>query len=175
MKEEKKSLEKRVRAIADSGKASGMPNAFNLPKNKENRLLHIEICQKLAELSDKYGKYPITQLVYFAVSKNAHRIPTFLDGYKKIDVEKAETIFEWLKLFADYNNNPKLFRNGNLCHVLCRFYDKYSTDTKDFKAALAKYEPNPKVLNFTMVAEGLGISKNIVEQEAEMAMATANA
>ena len=176
--EVKNSLEMRIRAIGESGKAKGMPSSFNLPKNKENRELHIGICKKLVELSNAYGNYPITYLVYFAVGKNAHRIHVFLDGYKKFDEKKAKTIFSWLKLFAKHNGNAKLFRNPNLAHALCRFYDKYSTKTKDFKAALEKYEPNPKVSNFTMVAEGLGIAKQaneVAEAEAAMEPAVVNA
>jgi hypothetical protein len=86
----KSSLDTRVRAIAESGKGKGMPNWFNLPQNKDKRATHIEVCTKLAELSKKNGNYPITYLVYFAVGKNAHRIPTFLSGYTKIDEAKAE-------------------------------------------------------------------------------------
>ena len=132
----KNSLEVRIRTIAESGKAKTMPNKFNLPQNKENRLLHIDICKKLVALADAHGGYPITYLVYFAIGKNAHRTPTFESGYTKIDEKKAETIFKWLDLFAKHNKNAKLARNPNLAHALCRFYDKYSKSTKDFKAAL---------------------------------------
>ena len=168
----KKSLDTRVRAIGESGRGVGMPNWFNLPQNKEKRALHIDICKKLTALSVANGNYPITYLVYFAVGKNAHRLPTFLAGYTKFDEKKAETIFKWLTLFAKHNKNEKLFRNPNLAHALCRFYDKYSTKTKDFKAALATYEPNPKVANFTMVAEGLGIAKK-PKEETELVAAEA--
>jgi len=176
----KVTIDSRVRSIAESGSGKGlnMPKWFTLPQFKAKRLLHIDICKKLAALSNKYGNYPITYLVYFAVGKNAHRLPTFLGGYEKIDEKKAETIFSWLKLFAKHNKNEKLFRNPNLAHALCRFYDKYSTKTKDFKAALEKYEPNPKVTNFTAVAEGLGIAKqpkvDVTELEAALAPTEAN-
>lgn len=175
----KKTLDMRVRAIAEAGKGVGMPNWFNLAQNKEKRAIHIDICKKLAELSDKNNKYPITYLVYFAVGKNAHRLPTFLGGYTKIDEKKAEKIFSWLKLFAKHNKNERLFRNPNLAHALCRFYDRYSTKTKDFKEALEKYAPNPKVIDFKTVANGLGIAKQPKEQveveAAEMAMAVVTA
>jgi hypothetical protein len=162
----KNSLDARVRAIAESGKGKGMPNWFNLPQNKEKRTTHIEVCTKLAELSKKYGNYPITYLVYFAVGKNAHRIPTFLSGYTKIDETKAEKIFSWLKLFAKYHKNDKLFRNPNVAHALCRFYDKFSTKTKDFKAAMESMESNPKidVKNAKAIVEGMGIAKQPKEQ-----------
>ena len=171
----KNSLDTRVRAIAESGKGKGMPNWFNLPQNKEKRVLHIDICKKLAELSAKHGNYPITYLVYFAVGKNAHRLPTFLSGYTTINEKKAATIFSWLKLFAKYHNNDKLFRNPNVAHALCRFYDKFSTKTKDFKAAMESMESNPKidVKNAKAIVEGMGIGKQTKEAEleaAEMAM-----
>lgn len=170
----KNSLDARVRAIAESGKGKGMPNWFNLPQNKDKRALHIEICTKLAELSKKNGNYPITYLVYFAVGKNAHRIPTFLSGYSKIDEKKAEKIFSWLTLFAKYHKNDKLFRNPNVAHALCRFYDKFSTKTKDFKAAMESMESNPKidVKNAKAIVEGMGIAKqpkvDVTEMEAAM-------
>lgn len=172
----KMTLDARVRSIAEteSGKGVNMPKWFTLPCNKEFRALHIEICKKLKALSEANGNYPITYLVYFAVGKNAHRKEVFEDGYTKIDEKKAETIFKWLTLFAKHNKNEKLFRNPNLAHALCRFYDKYSTKTKDFKAALENYEPNPKVTNFKMVAEGLGIAKQ-PKEEAELVAAEVEA
>ena len=178
----KVTIDSRVRAIAESGsgKGVGMPNWFTLPQNKEKRILHIDICKKLTELSNKYGNYPITYLVYFAVGKNAHRVPVFLGGYTNIDEKKAETIFSWLKLFAKYHKNEKLFKNPNVAHALCRFYDKYSTKTKDFKAALEKSESNPNidVKNAKMSVEALGIAKKVEETAApseEMAAAMAAA
>ena len=175
----KVTIDSRVRAIAESGsgKGVGMPNWFTLPQHKADRLLHIDICKKLTELSNKYGNYPITYLVYFAVGKNAHRVPVFLNGYKQIDEKKAETIFSWLKLFAKYHKNEKLFKNPNVAHALCRFYDKYSTKTKDFKAALEKSESNPNidVKNAKMSVEALGIAKKVEEAAPAEEMAAAMA
>jgi hypothetical protein len=167
-----KSLDARVRAIGESGKGKGMPNWFNLPQNKERRLNHIDICKKLVELSNANGGYPITYLLYFAGGKNAHRIPTFLSGYTKINVEKAVRIFTWLKIFAKYHKNDKLFRNPNVAHALCRFYDKFSTKTKDFKAAMMLMESNPKVdvKNAKAIVNGMGIAK-VVEDEVATAEA----
>lgn len=175
----KNSLDTRVRAIAESGKGKGMPNWFNLPQNKENRLLHIDICKKLTALSVANDNYPITYLVYFAVGKNAHRLPTFLSGYTTFNEKKAETIFKWLKMFAKYHGNNKFFRNPNVAHALCKFYDKVSTKTKDFKATMGNTAPNPKidVNNAKATMECLGIAK-ITEETAnaeEMAMAVAAA
>jgi hypothetical protein len=176
----KVTLDARVRKIAEngSGKGIGMPNWFSLPQNKDKRLLHIDICKKLAEMSNKYGNYPITYLVYFAVGKNAHRVCTFLGGYDKFNEKKAETIFSWLKLFAKYHKNEKLFKNPNVAHALCRFYDKYSTKTKDFKAAMESMECNPKinVKNAKAIVEGLGIAKEpkVEVTELDAALAPTN-
>ena len=77
-------------------------------------------------------------------------------------------------LFAKHHKNDKLFRNPNVAHALCRFYDKFSTKTKDFKAALEKMESNPKidVNNAKFVVEGLGIAKEPKVDVTEMAIAT---
>jgi hypothetical protein len=171
-------IQERVHTIAQNGngKGVGMPNWFNLPQNKEKRALHINICKKLVELSEKYGNYPITYLVYFAIGKNAHRTHVFLGGYDTINETKAEKIFSWLKLFAKYHKNEKLFKNPNVAHALCKFYDKYSTKTKDFKAALENMESNPNidVKNAKFTMEGLGIAKERNEESvAEMAVVTA--
>ena len=173
----KNSLDTRVRAIGESGKGKGMPNWFNLPQNKEKRLLHIDICKKLVELSNANGNYPITYLVYFAVGKNAHRLHIFLGGYDTINVKKAETIFKWLAMFAKYHKNDKLFRNPNVAHALCRFYDKFSTKTKDFKAAMELMESNPKVdvKNAKPIVEGMGIGKQPKVDVTEMEVAVAAA
>lgn len=177
IKKEKFSLDTRVRLIAENegGKGVKMPAWFNLPQHKALRQQHIDICKGLVALSVANGNYPITYLVYFAVGKNAHRKEVFEDGYTRFDEKKAEKIFSWLKLFAKYHKNDKLFRNPNVAHALCRFYDKFSTKTKDFKAAMELMESNPKVdvKNAKAIVEGMGIAKQTEESElaaAEAAM-----
>ena len=176
-KKAKFSLDTRVRLVAENegGKGVKMPAWFNLPQHKALRQQHIDICKGLVALSVANGNYPITYLVYFAVGKNAHRKEVFEDGYTRFDEKKAEKIFSWLKLFAKYHKNDKLFRNPNVAHALCRFYDKFSTKTKDFKAAMELMESNPKVdvKNAKAIVEGMGIAKRTEESElaaAEAAM-----
>ena len=172
-KKEKFSLDTRVRLVAENngGKGVKMPKWFTLPQYKELRQLHIDICKQLVELSVANGNYPITYLVYFAVGKNAHRKEVFEDGYTKIDEKKANKIFSWLKIAAKYHKNDKLFRNPNAAHALCRFYDKFSTKTKDFKAALERMESNPKInlKNAKALVEGMGIGKQTEETELKAA------
>lgn len=176
-KKAKFSLDTRVRLVAENegGKGVKMPAWFNLPQHKALRQQHIDICKGLVALSVANDNYPITYLVYFAVGKNAHRKEVFEDGYTKFDEKKAEKIFSWLKLFAKYHKNAKLFRNPNVAHALCRFYDKFSTKTKDFKAAMELMESSPKVdvKNAKAIVEGMGIAKKTEESElaaAEAAM-----
>lgn len=176
-KKAKFSLDTRVRLVAENegGKGVKMPAWFNLPQHKALRQQHIDICKGLVALSVANGNYPITYLVYFAVGKNAHRKEVFEDGYTRFDEKKAEKIFSWLKLFAKYHKNDKLFRNPNVAHALCRFYDKFSTKTKDFKAAMELMESNPKVdvKNAKAIVDGMGIAKQTEESElaaAEAAM-----
>ena len=178
-KKAKFSLDTRVRLVAENegGKGVKMPAWFNLPQHKALRQQHIDICKGLVALSVANGNYPITYLVYFAVGKNAHRKEVFEDGYTRFDEKKAEKIFSWLKLFAKYHKNAKLFRNPNVAHALCRFYDKFSTKTKDFKAAMEQTAPNPKVdvKNAKAIVEGLGIAKQPKVDVTEMEVATAAA
>ena len=175
-KKAKFSLDTRVRLVAENegGKGVKMPAWFNLPQHKALRQQHIDICKGLVALSVANGNYPITYLVYFAVGKNAHRKEVFEDGYTRFDEKKAEKIFSWLKLFAKYHKNDKLFRNPNVAHALCRFYDKFSTKTKDFKAAMELMESNPKVdvKNAKAIVEGMGIAKQT--EESELAAAEAS-
>ena len=176
-KKEKFSLDTRVRLVAENngGKGVKMPVWFNLPQHKALRQQHIDICKGLAKLSADNGNYPITYLVYFAVGKNAHRKEVFEDGYTKFDEKKAKKIFSWLKLFAKYHKNEKLFRNPNVAHALCRYYDKFSTKTKDFEVAMKSMESNPKidVKNAKAIVEGMGIAKqpktDVTELEAALA------
>lgn len=156
MEETKKlSLDARVRAIGTSGKAKGMPNKFNLPQNKENRMLHIDICKKLMELSDKHNHYPIGYLVYFAVGKNAHRTHIFECGYKTINEEKAETIFKMLDIFAKHHQNEKLARNANVAHIMCRYYDEHkgNIDFEKFTESVTACTPSPKIDEFNRVGK----------------------
>ena len=175
-KKAKFSLDTRVRLVAENegGKGVKMPVWFNLPQHKALRQQHIDICKGLVALSVANGNYPITYLVYFAVGKNAHRKEVFEDGYTRFDEKKAEKIFSWLKLFAKYHKNDKLFRNPNVAHALCRFYDKFSTKTKDFKAAMELMESNPEmdVKNAKAIVEGMGSAKN-AKAEAEVEAAEA--
>ena len=180
-KKEVFSLTTRVNLVTEneSGKGVKMPKWFNLPQNRIRRQQHIDICKGLSALSKANGDYPITYLVYFAVGKNAHRKEVFEDGYTNFDEKKAKKIFSWLKLFAKYHKNPKFFRNPNVAHALCRFYDKYSTKTKDFEAAMEAMESNPNinVKNAKAIVEGLGIAKQQAEETelvaAEAAVVTA--
>ena len=134
----KSTIDARVRAIAESGsgKGVGMPNWFTLPQHKAERVLHIDICKKLTELSNKYGNYPITYLVYFAVGKNAHRVPVFLNGYKQICLIQTRYILSfflihiilkgtilsdfWLLFLAFYSrHNSRSLKGLIISH--CRF------------------------------------------------------
>ena len=153
------SLSVRIIKIGKSGKAVGMPKSFSAPRNREARLRHIEICKKLVELSESNENYALTALVYFADGKNAQRIPVFEQGYPEFDEKKAKTILKWLKMFAKHHENAKMFRNANIAHALCRFYDKYSKSTTKFKAALEASTKDSTISTFKDAAESLRITK----------------
>ena len=54
---------------------------------------HNQICKKLVEFSDKYN-YPMTQLVYVGVGKNAHRLIVFEKGYFDFNEETMRIMEE---------------------------------------------------------------------------------
>lgn len=164
-KKEEKSLETRVRLAAEG---KGMPGKFNLAQYRDKKSKHIGVCKELVRISDKYGKFPITVLVYFAIDKCAHKTESFNNGYDKINIDKAETILSWLQMFADYNMNGRLFRSANIAHVLTKFYDKVSTDTEVFKKAMEKSKPNPSIKVFKEGEKALGIKDKKKEKKAKV-------
>lgn len=132
---------------------------LNLKQYKKNKEKHIEVCKSLVELSKKHGNFPYGALVYFAVGKDAHHTAAFKDGYKNVDVQKAETIIEWMKMLSEYHNKKRFRTDGNAAHALTKFYEKVSTKTEDFKAAL---ERSPKIVvdktnHFADIVSGLGM------------------
>lgn len=130
--------------------------------NEVENQTHHDICVALVKLADtfndrthnghfikgrvgfthtKKGKikpYPLAQMVYFAVSKEGHKVGNFQKGYTKFDEKKAKTILQMLKYFGEYHNNHELARNGNLAHAVCKYYEKVSPKLNDFKTMVEK-------------------------------------
>lgn len=145
MEEKKLSLEEKIRK-----EASFNATKYNLrqyAKVRDIKVKHHEVCTELVKLADEYN-YPICYLVYFAIGKNAHRTYVFEEGYKNIDIKKAKTILKWLKMFAKYNGNQKLFKNTDLSHFLTKYYEKVGKTNVSFKEFLEKYPKNPFIHNF---------------------------
>lgn len=152
-------LETKVRN-AVNGK--GLSPKLNAPKNKAAKETHIAICKQLVDLSNKNGYYPITSLVYFAIGKDAHKNEAFDKGYDKIDTKRAKTILSWLKMLTDSRSKGyQVFRDAVLSRVLCRFYDKFSKNTKDFEAVMGKIKigVNGELGTFQEIAKQMGIDK----------------
>lgn len=93
----------------------------NVLVNDFSMIKHNEVCRKLVELCDKHN-YPMTQLVYVAVGKNAHKTIVFENGYKKIDIEKAELMLKLSEVFAK-KFGSQWRTNGFLCHLLDRYLE----------------------------------------------------
>lgn len=141
---EKKGLEALIRE-----EAAQKDSRYNLRQFAKRKNHHL-ICKQLVELADKYN-YPICYLVYFAIGKNAHRTYVFEEGYKFINIDKANTILEWLELFAKHHKNPKYFKNTDVSHCLTKYYEKISCKTKDFKSKLKTQDIMPKIENFKQI------------------------
>ena len=89
--------------------------------NDLRSLRHNEICKSLVKLADEYN-YPMTQLVYVAIGKNAHRPCAVENGYEKIDIEKTELMLKLCNVFAKkFGSNWRT--NGFLCHSIDRYLE----------------------------------------------------
>lgn len=116
-----------------------------MPSFETARETHIGVCKELVALSDKWGGFPMTCLVYFAIGKEAHKKNALAKGYKKINSKKANTIIKWMALVAKYEKQKGYARNANVAHVLSKYYDKVSSKTADFTASLKNSEPIGKL------------------------------
>lgn len=153
--EKKMTLALRVKMTAENGYAEGMNESYNgLGDGEKN--VHVGVCKGLVKLSETHNNYPITYLVYFAVGKNAHRTGIYQDGYSNLNVQKANIIFEMLRIFSEHHKNKKLFTNPNLAHVMCKYYDKNKNDEgeidiKAFKALVEQDPSDPNITTFERV------------------------
>lgn len=95
---------------------------YNFHPRKAEMLNHNSICRQLVSLADKHN-FPMGVLVYIAVGTNAHRPCVFEQGYKRIEVEKAEKIIALCEIFAKrFGENTRT--NDRLVHAVCRYVDK---------------------------------------------------
>jgi hypothetical protein len=131
-------------------------------KNKAVTAEMRTICQELVNLADSFNDrnnrgqlmkkgqsftatkkgiakpFPMSFLVYIAVSRDAHKESVFNSGYKSIDVKKAKVVMNMCKFFGLYNGKTMWSRNDKVVHACCKFYDKISPKYKDFEDMLKK-------------------------------------
>ena len=96
--------------------------------NKQNPIVsdfmmirHHQICKKLVELCDEHN-YPMTQLVYVGVGKNAHRPIVFQKGYTEINEEKLLLMLKLSEVFAKkFGSNWRT--NAFVCHMIDRYLE----------------------------------------------------
>lgn len=100
---------------------------------------HHDICVKLKHISEVHNNFPLTLLVYFAVSTQAHRQYVFEKGYTSINEKKAEKILKWLEKFAKKAKNPSYATCSNVAHAFAKFYDTFSKQDKDFNKAMNEF------------------------------------
>ena len=159
------SLDTHIRAIANGT----MSADYTWAEDAEKREFMIEACKALVTLADTFNDrnsmghfpkggvgfthtkggiakpFPMSFLVYFAVSKEAHREPTLNKGWKSFDEKKAKDIIKMLKYFGEYNGNNNLSRNDKIVHAITKYYEKRSNKLADFKSDLERYwTPYPK-------------------------------
>lgn len=110
------------------------------------RMKHNQVCKELVKLYDKHN-YPMTQLVYIGVGKNAHQIQVFEKGFNDIDSEKIELVIKLSDVFA--NKFGKKWRNNAfLCHTI----DRYLSITKHRKELKFRQIVNACKVNFDTIS-----------------------
>lgn len=138
-------------------------NKTNVIVNDFAKIRHNEICKELVRLADKHN-YPMTQLVYVAIGKNAHRPIVFENGYEKIDVEKAELFLKLAEVFA-----KKFGSNWRTNCFLCHSIDRYLETTKHRKELKFRQMVNACNIDFNTIKYKTAkqLSKDFFGNEAE--------
>lgn len=134
-----------------------IPSKYNLAQfkaDKERMALHKRICADLVRIADEH-KVPLTYLVYFSVSKEAHRIVNFNKGYAKFDEDKAVAIIRMAKEFAAHNGMRT--PNDRVYHAMTAFYERCSTDHDVFAARLETMTPTLKFNLVKDICHALGM------------------
>lgn len=135
----------------------------NVIVNDFAMIRHNQICKELVRLCDEHN-YPMTQLVYVAIGKNAHKPIIFEKGYSKIDIEKTELMLKLCGVFAKkFGNNWRT--NVHLCHLL----DRYLEITKHRKELKFKQMVNSCNIDFNTIKIDTAkkLAKNFFGSEAE--------
>lgn len=110
------------------------------------KLKHNQVCKELVKLYEKHN-YPMTQLVYIGVGKNAHQTQVFTNGFKDIDTERIELVIKLSEIFA--NKFGKKWRNNAfLCHTI----DRYLSITKHRKELKFRQLVNACDVNFDTIS-----------------------
>lgn len=131
--------------------------------NDLRSLRHNEICKELVRLADTYN-YPMTQLVYVAIGKNAHRPIMFEKGYPKIDIEKTELLLKLCDIFA-----KKFGSNWRTNAFLCHSIDRYLETAKHRKELKFRQMVNACNIDFNTIKYRTAkqLSKDFFGSEAE--------
>lgn len=154
----KKSLNDLVRAEAVKNVGQ-----YNFAKNREQKILHHNICKQLVELADKHH-FPITVLVYIAVGTNAHRMYVFERGYQTIKVQKAERIIALCDIFAKkFGENTRT--NDKLVHAVSRYVDICGGGVLKFKQLVNALDVD--ALNMRKIKTAKDLAKILCGKEAE--------
>lgn len=106
-------------------------NLRQYAKVKEQKLMHHNICKELVNLSVKHG-IPMGVLVYIAVGTSAHKPSVFEQGYKVINVDKAEKIINLCRIFGERFGERYTF-NDKVVHACAKYYDVHNGRVGDWR------------------------------------------
>ena len=133
-------LDTMIRSFATT-KIGGKYNFPQFKAEKETLLNRKAICEELVKISEDSG-CPLSFLVYFAVSKQAHRPTNFEKEYVKFNKDKALAIIAMAKEFSAFHGMKK--PNDKAYHGICAYYERCDADFDNFMVALKKMTPCKK-------------------------------
>ena len=113
----------------------GKTISLNLSQYKNIReaiALHCDICSKVVCIYNHIGRaYPITYLVYHAISKQAHRKEFYDNGIKNIaPLSDTLNIAAIATAYSRYNGNKGV--DGDLLHGIVKYYGETGISAESF-------------------------------------------
>ena len=113
----------------------GKTISLNLSQYKAIRdaiALHCDICAKVVAIYNHIGRaYPITYLVYHAISKQAHRKEFYDAGIKTIaPLSDTLNIAAIAMAYSAYNGNKDV--DGDLLHGIVKYYQETGIEADAF-------------------------------------------
>jgi hypothetical protein len=123
-------------------------NIYSDAERPDSDKVHKEICKKIIYYTQSSPiRIGISEFVYFAVGKDAHKKSVVSKGYKFFNEEKAIKMLDWLYAFGAVSGYMELARRKTLVNAMTSFYEKVNGDNNKFLRMLRNLDIDKKPLN----------------------------